>query len=203
MFARRMRPSRVVRAFLRPVDLSATGIDGDPDAPPRLVAAIGVASAGLDEGFHRRSVEVRAHDAHSLAIAPVQLAAPPVELELFGRERAPLGNDRLAIPPVEVGALDGAVIQIGDAHVGPVDVPVFDIDRDAIRHPALVDDDLAVGPSGFTENTRLPLSSRTNKRLIVVRPTDERSDFEDLSSGMFSLSSLTAPQARDILERAR
>ncbi len=35
--------------------------------------------------------------------------------------------------------------RLENAHVGPVDVPAFDIDRDAIRHPALVDDDLAVG----------------------------------------------------------
>ena len=44
------------------------------------------------------------------AVAPVQLAAFLVELELFRRERATLGNDRRAIPPVEVDALDGAVV---------------------------------------------------------------------------------------------
>ena len=57
----------------------------------------------------------------------------------------PLRNDRLAIPPVEVGALDGAVVPVGNAHVGPVDVPGFDVDRDAVGEPALGDDDLAVG----------------------------------------------------------
>ncbi len=137
--------SRVILAFLRPVNLSAPSIDGDADAPPRLVAAVDVASARLHERLNRRPVEVRAHDAHPFAVRPVQLAAELVELKLFGSERAPLGNDRLAIPPVEVGALDGAVVQVGDAHVGPVDVPTCDIDRDAIRHPTLVDDDLAVG----------------------------------------------------------
>src|SRR5258705_270874 len=33
-------PLGVVRPFLRPVDLSACGIDGDPDAPARLVAPV-------------------------------------------------------------------------------------------------------------------------------------------------------------------
>ena len=99
---------------------------------------VGVALARLHESFDRRPVEVRAHDAHPFAVAPVQLAVLLVELELLRRERAALRNDRRAIPPVEVGALDGAVVQVGDAHVGPVDVPAFDIDRDAIGHPALV-----------------------------------------------------------------
>ena len=57
----------------------------------------------------------------------------------------PWGTIVCAIPPVEVGALDGAVVLVGNAHVGPVDVPAFDIDRDAIGQPALGDDDLAVG----------------------------------------------------------
>src|SRR5262245_9759147 len=40
-------------------------------------------------------------------------------------------------------------------------------------------------PSGFTESTRLPLASRTNKRPVEAPPTDACSDFEDLSAVMF------------------
>ena len=67
------------------------------------------------------------------------------ELDLLGSERAALGNDRRSIPPVEVGSLDGAVVHLGDPHVGPVDVPRCDIDRDAVGKSAPGDDDLAVG----------------------------------------------------------
>src|SRR5207244_7976089 len=45
-------PLGVVRAFLRPVDLSACGIDGDADAPARLVAPIDIAMARLHEGVN-------------------------------------------------------------------------------------------------------------------------------------------------------
>jgi hypothetical protein len=38
----------VVRAFLRPVDLPALGVDGDADAPPGLVAPVDIATASLD-----------------------------------------------------------------------------------------------------------------------------------------------------------
>src|SRR4029077_1859294 len=92
-----------------------------------------------------RAIDVGAHYTHPFAIAPIQLAMLLVELELFGRERAPLRNDGLAIPPVEIGAFDGAVVQVGNAHVGPVDVPGFDVYRDAVGDPAIGDDDLAVG----------------------------------------------------------
>src|SRR5580704_4522920 len=37
------------RAFLRPVDLLALGVDGDPDAPSGLIASVLVATAGLDQ----------------------------------------------------------------------------------------------------------------------------------------------------------
>src|SRR5262249_21595957 len=64
----------VVRAFLRPVDLSKLRVERDPDAPPRLIAPVLVATAGLDQGFDLRAVEVRAHYAHALAVAPIELA---------------------------------------------------------------------------------------------------------------------------------
>src|SRR5262249_31544937 len=54
--------SGVVLAFLRPIDLSPFGIDGDPNAPSGLVVAVVFARSSLDEGFDLRTVEIRAHD---------------------------------------------------------------------------------------------------------------------------------------------
>jgi hypothetical protein len=42
------------------------------------------------------------------------------------------GNDDLAFLSVDVGALDGPVVQVGNTHVGPVDVTGFHIDGDTI-----------------------------------------------------------------------
>src|SRR6202040_1431504 len=114
--------SSLIRAFLWPVDLTAPGVNGDADTPSRQVLPrSGVAVTRIDGGLDVRAVEVRAHDTHPFAIAPIQLAILLVELELFGRERPTLRDDGLAIPPVEIGALDGAVVPAGDTHVGPVD----------------------------------------------------------------------------------
>ena len=124
----------IVRALLRPVDLLAFGIDRDPNAPPGLIAPIGVATAGLDERFNLRAVEIRAHDAHPFAVAPVELAVLLIELDLLRRERGAPRNDDPAILSVEIGALDGAIVCAGTgAHVGPVDMAGSDIDRDAVR----------------------------------------------------------------------
>ena len=120
--------SAVVRAFLRPVDFPELRIDGDPDAPPGLIAPIVVAAAGLDQRFDLRAVEIRAHHAHPLAVAPIELAALLIEVDLLRRVRDALRDDDLAIPAVEVGALDRAVVEVGDAHVGPIDVT-------GLRHP--------------------------------------------------------------------
>ena len=76
---------------------------------------------------------------------PVELAAALVELELLRREGGAFGHDRGAVAPVEVGALDRAVVAAGHAHVGPVEVPGLDVDGDAVRKPAAGRDDLPVG----------------------------------------------------------
>ena len=135
----------VVRAFLRPVDVLADGVDGDPDAPPGLIAPIGVATARLDERFNLRAVEIRAHDSHPFAVAPVELAVLLIELELLRRERTTRRNDDTAIVSVEIRTLDGAIVEVGNAHVGPIDMAGADIDRDAIRQSTIGDDDLPVG----------------------------------------------------------
>src|SRR5207237_4908195 len=90
--------ARVVRAFLRPVDFAKLRIDGDSDAPPGLIALVLVAAAGLDQRFDLRAVEVRAHHAHALAVAPIELARVLLEMDLFRRVRDALWNDDPAIP---------------------------------------------------------------------------------------------------------
>ena len=75
----------VVRAFLRPVDLLTLGVDGDPNAPPGLVAPVSVATARLDERFNLRAIEIRAHHAHPFAVAPVELAVFLIEMDLLRR----------------------------------------------------------------------------------------------------------------------
>ena len=67
-------------------------IDGQSDAPPRLVATIDVAMASLDQGLQLRAVRVRAHDTHAFAVAPVELAAILVENDLLGREGTSFGH---------------------------------------------------------------------------------------------------------------
>src|SRR5277367_2750957 len=139
----------VVGPLLRPVDLLAHGIDGYPDAPSGLVASVGVASARLDQRFDQRAVEVRAHDAHPLAVAPVQLAVLLIEMHLLWSVRAADRDDGPAIAAVEICALDRAVVgRDTEAHVGPVEMAGLDVDRDAVRKTTVGDDDLPLGAVG-------------------------------------------------------
>ena len=122
----------VVRAFLRPIDFPKFRIDGDSNAPPRLIATVLVAAAGLDQRFDLRTVEVRAHHAHALAVAPIELAALLIEVDLFRRVRDPLRNDDPTVLAVEVGALDRTVVQVGNTHVGPIDMTSLRVHDDAV-----------------------------------------------------------------------
>ena len=94
------------------------------------------------------SVELRAHDAHSFAIAPVKFAALLFEMQLLRRECSAFGNNCYAIPTVEIDALDRAIVLAGNAHVGPVNVTGFNIDNDAIRDSASDDNDFSIRPVG-------------------------------------------------------
>src|SRR5262245_33101343 len=70
-------------------------------------------------------------------------------MQLLWREGAALWDDGLAIAPVEVGAFDRAVVEVRNAHVGPIDVTCFDIDDDAVGEWAPGDDHLAVASVGI------------------------------------------------------
>ena len=70
-------------------------------------------------------------------------------MELLWREGAALWNYRLAILTVEVGALDKSVIQLENTHVGPIDVPGFNVHHDAIGERAIGYDDFFVGTVGI------------------------------------------------------
>src|SRR5205085_10292196 len=112
----------------------------DSDAPPRSVTTVVIAFACLDQRLDVRAVEICAHHPHALAVAPVEIAAPLLQVKLLWRERDALGDNDLAIASVEVGALDGTVVEVGHPHVGPVDMAGLDIDDDAIRKMTIGDD---------------------------------------------------------------
>jgi hypothetical protein len=66
-------------------------------------------------------------------------------MELFWRKSASLGNDHPAILSIEVGALNGTIVQIGNTHVSPVNVAGLNVDYYAIGVSTLGYDDLPVG----------------------------------------------------------
>src|SRR5581483_6783460 len=94
----------IVGAFLAPVDLLEFRIDRQPDAPSRLIAAVGFTMAGRDQRLQLRAVQIAAHDAHTFAVAPIELAALLIEDDLLRSVGISLGNDRLAVLAVDVGA---------------------------------------------------------------------------------------------------
>ncbi len=136
----------VVRTFLRPVHVAARRIERDPDAPFRRIRPRSrIALARVHEGLDVRSVEIRSHHAHPLAIAPVELAVGLVEMALLRRERAAHRNDDRTVLPVEVGALDRAILAAGHTHVRPVHVAGPGVDGDAVGQVAAGGDDRLVG----------------------------------------------------------
>ncbi len=141
----------IVGTFLRPVNLSAVGIDSDPDAPFRLISTRPrVAFACVDQGFDFRTIKVRAHHAHSLAIAPVKFAALLFEMELLWRECLAFANDGYAILTAEIGALDRTVVLVRNAHVSPVNVTGVTIDNDPVGNSTASDNDFSVRPVGVS-----------------------------------------------------
>ncbi len=125
--------------------MSEFRVDRQPNAPSRRIPAICFAAPGLDERLQLRAVEVAAHDAHTLAVAPIELAAVLIEDDLLWSVGVSLCDDSLAVLAVDVGALDGPVIQAWDAHVGPIDMARISIDDDAVGQMAIRHDGLAVG----------------------------------------------------------
>src|SRR5205814_1608081 len=109
-----------------------------------------VAVAGVDQGFDIRTIQVRAHHSHSLAVAPVKFAALLLEMKLLRRECLAFANDGYAILAVEISALDRTVVLVRNAHVGPVNVSGFKIDDDAIRDSSSADNDFSLRPVGVS-----------------------------------------------------
>src|SRR6185369_17617643 len=99
-------------------------------APSRRIPAIDFAAPRLDERLQLRAIEIATHDAHALAIAPIELAALLIEDNLLRTVGVSLRDDCLAVLAVDVGALDRAIVQARDAHIGPVDMSSLDIDHD-------------------------------------------------------------------------
>src|SRR4029077_10781500 len=109
-----------------------------------------VAFACVDQGFDLRTIQVRAHDAHAFAIAPVKFAALLFEMELLWREGLAFANNGYAILTVEIDALDRTIVLARNAHVGPVNVSGFNIDDDAIRDSSSADNDFSIRLVGIS-----------------------------------------------------
>src|SRR5207245_4708618 len=110
----------IIRTFLHPVHVAARRIERAPDAPLRRIRPRSrIALARVHEGLDVRAVEIRSHHAHPLAIAPVEFAVVLVEMALLRRERVADRNDGRTVLPVEVGALDRAILAAGHTHVRP------------------------------------------------------------------------------------
>ena len=113
------------------------------------VAPLVVSVACLDEGFDMRAVQVRTHDAHALAIGPVQLSMNRIEFELLRRERAARRYNRRQMATVEIDPFDHPVVGRGATHDRPVDVPGLRVDGDPVWNSgAARDQHLDVGPVG-------------------------------------------------------
>ena len=123
-------------------------VDGDSDAPVRLVVAVVFTLPGLHQGLDVGAIEVAPHDPHTFAIAPVQLAIDGVEMKLLGGVGASAGNDRGAVASVEVHTFDRAVVGRRHPHIGPVDVAGLHIDCDTIGDGASGDEVGLVGAVG-------------------------------------------------------
>src|ERR1700733_5024040 len=109
--------ARIVAAFLCPIEFSALNIDGDAYAPlPQIWSRPGIALARIDEGLEVRAIKVGAHHAHTFTVAPIELAVFLIELDLLWSERAAFGNNHLTILSVNVGPLDGAIVEIKNPH---------------------------------------------------------------------------------------
>src|SRR5262249_23306297 len=138
----------IVWAFLRPVDLLALRVNRDPYAPPCLIPAIYVATTGLNKRFNLRAIKIRAHHAHSFAIAPVDFAISLVELELFRRERNTLRNDHAPFLPVKSAPLYQTIIYVRNPHFPRKDVPGRTIARIPMGKRTFVKNPLLFGPGG-------------------------------------------------------
>ncbi len=79
-----------------------------------------------------------------LAVTPIKHAVVLIEVDLLRRVGNPLWDNHPPIAAVEIGALDRAVVEIGHAHVGPIDMASHRIDDDAIREVATGNDGLPI-----------------------------------------------------------
>jgi len=71
-----------------------------------LIPAVGIALPRLDERLYLRAVEIGAHHAHALAIAPIELASFLFEDDLLRRVGFSLCDDYPTVLSVDVGAFN-------------------------------------------------------------------------------------------------
>src|SRR6266487_351540 len=71
-------------------------------------------------------------------------------MKLLRSECLALANNGYAILPVEIDALNRAIVLARNAHVGPVNVSGFKIDDDAIRNSSSADNNFSVRSVGVS-----------------------------------------------------
>ena len=71
-------------------------------------------------------------------------------MELLRCKCRALIDNGYTILTVEIRALNGTIVPVGNAHVGPVNVSGVNIDNDSIRNSATSNNDFSVGPVGVS-----------------------------------------------------
>ena len=170
--ARKMRPSPALsRTFLSPIEFSAFDVERDSHAPFLYVLPrTRVAFAGIDKSFDLGTIQVRAHDPHAFAIAPVKLAVLLVELQLLGSEGAAGRNNVGNVASVKIRSARwtrrwrvGLPMLVQYRWPASVSTTM----PSGRRRPSLTRT-LRSEPSGFAENTWPLLALRKNKRGVVT-----------------------------------
>src|SRR6266404_8570337 len=140
----------IVRALLSPIKFAGFDVEHDTYAPfLNVFTRTWVAFAGIDKCFDVGTIHVRAHDPHPFTIAPVQLPVLLIELQLLGSESVARTDNVGNVASVKIRALDGTVIGVGVAHVGPIEVTSPGVHDDAVwKSPSLAHNYLEVGAVG-------------------------------------------------------
>src|SRR5579859_1549825 len=95
--------------LLCPIDVAVDRINGNADAVAHNVLRIGRKHPVANENSHVRTVEIRTHDTHALAITPIQQSRVEIGRCLLWRHGETMTDQGTAIRAVEPDALDRSV----------------------------------------------------------------------------------------------
>jgi len=111
-------------SLLRPVDLLAARINGDSHTPILRILPVGVRSSALVQFLETSAIEIATEQAHALSVAPVDFTLFRIDFQLLRGPRRTMWDDRAMVFPVQVKAIDGAVILLGVSHSGIINLVV-------------------------------------------------------------------------------